>query len=304
MKIMATTLTNNKLQALPNLNVYLLERRITCMTVPSIVDAIYTACIEKRKITVANYNVHAFNLSMQLPWFYQFLQTSEIVNCDSVGILKAISYMGCELPLDYRASYTDMMPQVLEKCNQAGLSVFLVGAKPEYLEAALENLRKQYPNAKFAGHHGYFDKEDPQQNQAVINKINKFKPNILLVGMGMPVQEKWVYTHRKRLNVNAIMLGGAVIDRLAGIVPDCPHAIANIGLEWLYRWFREPKRLAARYFIGNPAFALQISLGKLYAPLRVQQMQPGAYFNIERETQFNDFYNSSTAQNKEFPATV
>jgi N-acetylglucosaminyldiphosphoundecaprenol N-acetyl-beta-D-mannosaminyltransferase len=301
---MSTMAINNKLQALPNLNVYLLERRITCMTVASIVDAIYTACMENRKITVAHYNIHGFNLSMQLPWFYQFLQSSEIVNCDSVGILKAIGHMGLELPLDYRASYTVLMPSVLKKCNESGLSVFLVGAKPEYLEAALKNLRKQYPNAKFAGHHGYFDKEDPQQNQAVIDKINEFKPNILLVGMGMPVQEKWVYTYRSRLHVNAIMLGGAVIDRLAGVVSDCPHAIANIGLEWLYRWFREPKRLAARYFIGNPAFALQITLGKLYAPLRVQQMQPGAYLTTERETQFSEFYISSNTQTQEVPATV
>ncbi len=302
--MMSTLTNNNKLQGLPNLNIHLLERRITCMTVPAIVQAIHTACTEGKKITVAHYNIHGFNLSMQLPWFYQFLQSSEIVNCDSVGILKAIGHMGLELPLDYRASYTVLMPSVLEKCNEEGLRLFLVGAKPEYLEAALEKLRKQYPNASFAGHHGYFDKEDPQHNEAVINKINEFKPNILVVGMGMPVQEKWVYKHRKYLNVNAIMLGGAIIDRLAGVVPDCPHAISNIGLEWLYRWFREPKRLAARYLIGNPAFALQLALGKFYAPLRVQQMQPGAYFTIEHEVPLNNFYVPSSTQNKEASVTA
>jgi N-acetylglucosaminyldiphosphoundecaprenol N-acetyl-beta-D-mannosaminyltransferase len=300
--MISQVMSGNQLQGLPNLSVHLLERRITCMTVPAIVDAIHTACVENRKITVAHYNIHGFNLSMQLPWYYQFLQTSEIVNCDSVGILKAISYMGLELPLDYRASYTVLMPKVLERCNQEGLSVFLLGAKPEYLETALDNLRKQYPNAQFTGHHGYFDKEDAQQNQAVIDKINQVKPNILVVGMGMPVQEKWVFKHRSRINVNAIMLGGAIIDRLAGVVPDCPEVISNLGLEWLYRWCREPKRLAARYFLGNPAFALQVSLGKLYTPLRVHTIQGFNYFSAERDTQFNNFYAGST--NKESPTPV
>jgi N-acetylglucosaminyldiphosphoundecaprenol N-acetyl-beta-D-mannosaminyltransferase len=260
---------------LPSLKVYLLERRITCMTVANIVEAIHTACVADAKITVANYNVHSFNLSMQLPWFYNFLQSAEIAHCDSVGILKAIQWMGKDLPLDYRASYTVLMPHVLEHCNQHGFSMFLLGSKPEVLEGALSNLRHLYPNVKFSGHHGYFDKEDPQQNQVIIDKINQAKPNILLVGMGMPVQENWLRQHSHLLNVNVMMPGGAIIDRLAGIVSDCPELISNIGLEWLFRLLREPKRLAARYLLGNPAFVLHIALGKFYAsPLRVEQMPP------------------------------
>ncbi len=296
----------NKVQELPNLNIYLLERRITCMTIPSLVEAIYTACVSNKKVTVANYNVHSFNLSMQLPWYYNFLQSSEIVNCDSVGILKAISYMGLNLPLEYRASYTLMMPKLLEKCNEKGLSVFLLGTKPQYLETALENLRKQYPNAKFAGHHGYFDKQDSQQNQAVVQKINREKPNILIVGMGMPVQEKWVYEHRLRLDVNAILLGGAIIDRLAGVVPDCPSTLSDLGLEWLYRLCREPKRLAARYLLGNPAFALQVALGKLYAPLRVELLPSIDTFNPELAVPVSNSYLNfkNRNQEQEIPVSV
>jgi N-acetylglucosaminyldiphosphoundecaprenol N-acetyl-beta-D-mannosaminyltransferase len=253
------------IEDLPNLNVYLLERQISCITVPAIVKAIHQACLEGAKITVAHYNIHSFNLSMQLPWFYEFLQSAEITNCDSVGILKAISYMGLDLPIAYRASYTLLMPAVLQKCNECGLSVFLLGAKPKVLQAALKNLSQQYPNATFIGHHGYFEKQNIYENQAVINKINQAKPNILIVGMGMPIQESWVYQHRDNLQVNAIMLGGAIIDRFAGVVPDCPELFSNIGFEWLYRLFREPKRLAARYLLGNPAFLLHIALGKFYS---------------------------------------
>lgn len=73
-KALVETLHNTEVKELPNLSVNLLERRITCMTVPAIVEAVHTACVTGQKITLANYNVHSFNLSMQLPWFYEFLQ--------------------------------------------------------------------------------------------------------------------------------------------------------------------------------------------------------------------------------------
>jgi N-acetylglucosaminyldiphosphoundecaprenol N-acetyl-beta-D-mannosaminyltransferase len=269
-KAINTTAVNKR----PSFTVHLLERRISCMTIPSIVEVVQRACIEGKKITVAHYNIQSFNLSMQLPWYYEFLQSVEIANCDSVGILKAIAYMGLNLPLDYRASYTLLMPKILESCNQHRFSVFFLGGKPEYLQIALERLKLKYPNVCFAGHHGYFDKEEPEANQAVIEEINQAKPNILVVGMGMPIQESWIQKHSNSLQVNAIMLGGAIIDRMAGVVPDCPYFISNMGLEWLYRLCREPKRLAARYLLGNPAFALHIALAISNASkLRVELMQ-------------------------------
>lgn len=263
----------SEVERLPNLSVHLLSRRITCMSVPAIVEAIHTACIQGKKITVANYNVHSFNLSMLLPWFYNFLQSAEITHCDSTGILKALEFMGLKLPIEYRASYTALMPALLEHCNKQGFSIFLLGSKPECLEAAIDQLNSEYPNIRVEGHHGYFDIEDLDQNEAVIQKINRAKPNLLVVGMGMPRQENWIRLHRSRLNVNVIMAGGAVIDRLAGIVSDCPTFLSEWGLEWLYRLCREPKRLAVRYLLGNPAFVLLLALAKFYAsPLEVEDI--------------------------------
>ena len=263
---------SQKILEFPILYANLLGRQITFITVPDIIDTINTACVEKKKIVIANYNVHSFNLSMQIPWFYSFLQNSEIAHCDSVGILKATEWMGLKLPLQYRASYTLLMPKLLEHCNQQRLSIFLLGAKPDHSKAAIECLQAQYPNLAIDGHHGYFDMQDPYQNNEVLKQINKAKPNILIVGMGMPIQENWIYTNRDRIeDTNVIMPGGAAIDRLAGVVPDCPAVLSNIGLEWLYRLCREPKRLATRYLIGNLAFVLHIILAKSYSPsLEVQ----------------------------------
>jgi N-acetylglucosaminyldiphosphoundecaprenol N-acetyl-beta-D-mannosaminyltransferase len=256
----------------PILHVSLLGRQVTFITISDIIDAIDTACIKKKKIVIANYNVHSFNLSMQIPWFYSFLQNSEIAHCDSVGILKATEWMGLKLPLQYRASYTLLMPKLLEHCNRQRLSMFLLGAKPEHSQAAIDRLQAEYPKMVVEGHHGYFDMQDPDRNNEVLKKINQAKPNILIVGMGMPIQENWIHINRERIeDTNVIMSGGAAIDRLAGVVPDCPAFLSNIGLEWLYRLCREPKRLATRYLIGNLAFILHMILAKSYSPaLEVQ----------------------------------
>lgn len=254
-------------EAVNGLNVSLLGRRITCMTAPTIVEAIDRACLENRRLVVAHYNVHSFNLSMQMPWFYEFLQTAEIAHCDGLGILKAIHWIsGVALPHCYRVSYSILMPQLLEHCNQRGFSLFLLGAKPDVLQQALERLQQDYPNIRLGGHHGYFSAQDPQQNEAIIEQINRINPQILLVGMGNPRQEAWIQQYQHRLNVNVMMAGGAIIDRLAGVVPDCPRFVSNLGLEWLYRLSREPRRLGIRYLLGNPAFVLQIFLAKYMAP--------------------------------------
>jgi len=247
----------------PNRSVHLLGRRLTLMTVPAIVEAIGDAIAQNRKITIGHYNVHGFNLSMQLPWFHSFLQAADIAHCDGMGIIKALSFLGMDLPRQYRVSYSLLMPALLDECDRKRLKLFLLGSKPDSLTSALDNLRQQYPNADFAGQHGYFPRDCAQANARVIEAINAAQPDILLVGMGMPIQEEWVLHHREQLKVNAILVGGAVIDRLAGQVSDCPAILSNSGLEWTYRLLREPHRLGARYLLGNPAFLCQILLAKL-----------------------------------------
>lgn len=252
---------------LHGVSVSLLGRRITCLTAAAIVEAIDRACLDNRRLVIAHYNVHSFNLSMQLPWFYEFLQAAEIAHCDGLGILKAIRWIsGVTLPSSYRVSYSILMPQLLEHCHQKGLSLFLLGAQPTILQQALQNLHQDYPDIPLAGHHGYFSPQDPQQNEAVVEQINRIKPQIMVVGMGNPRQEAWIHQNKHRLDVNVLMAGGAIIDRLAGTVSECPQLLSNLGLEWMYRLCREPRRLAVRYLLGNPAFVLHIFLAKFLAP--------------------------------------
>jgi N-acetylglucosaminyldiphosphoundecaprenol N-acetyl-beta-D-mannosaminyltransferase len=241
---------------------YLLGRKITCITSDSLLDSIHKACTDRKKIIVANYNIHSFNMSVQYAWFYEFLKSADIAHCDGLGIIYALRFMGYQIPEDYRVSYSVLMPKLLECCSENRLSVYLLGTKNRNMQMALENVRRMYPDIRISGHHGYFPLDDQSINQEIVSEINQFKPNILIVGMGMPIQEYWVQQYQEQLKVNAILLGGAAIDRLAGVVPECPEVLSKNGLEWLYRLVREPKRLMTRYALGNPAFLLQVVLAK------------------------------------------
>ncbi|WP_218081558.1 WecB/TagA/CpsF family glycosyltransferase [Anthocerotibacter panamensis] len=264
-------------EKLPTLDVLLLGRRITCITIPALLEAISNVCREGRKLLVSSYNVHSFNLSMQLPWFYDFLKSVDIAPCDGMGIMGAIRYMGVALPLDYRASTTLLMPRLLEQCNDQGTALFLLGAKPEESKVAVQRVKHAYPNLVVGGHHGYFSHKDKDQRAAVIRHINQFRPQILIVGMGSPLQEAFLHHYRHELDANVLMTAGAVIDRLAGMVPDCPERLQNMGLEWFYRLCREPKRLSLRYLLGNPAFALHVALAKnLVTPKDLLDIRPSA----------------------------
>ncbi len=249
-------------QDLPVIFPYLLGRRITCITNNSLISTIYEACKKNKKITVANYNIHSFNMSVQHSWYYKFIQDADIAHCDGLGIIYALRFMGYKIPMDYRVSYSVLMPKLLENCNDNNFSIFLLGAKDQNLQLAIENIKRDYPKIRIGGHHGYFPLDDRAANQKIVLEINQFKPNILIVGMGMPLQEYWVLQHKEQLEVNSILLGGAVIDRLAGIVTECPEFLSKNGLEWLCRLIREPKRLLTRYVLGNPAFLLQLTLAK------------------------------------------
>jgi N-acetylglucosaminyldiphosphoundecaprenol N-acetyl-beta-D-mannosaminyltransferase len=245
---------------LPRIDIRLLGRKINCMDIASAVNLVRQACNEDRRLLLSYYNIHTFNLSIQLPWFFELLESSDVTLCDSVGILGAIRYMGLNLPLAYRVSYSLLMPELLKVFNWDSVSLFMLGSRPEFLEAAVENVRQKYPAISVDGHHGYFQMKNPEQNEAVIERINKARPQVLLIGMGSPIQEEWLALNRHQLQSRVVLLGGAAIDRLAGVVPDCPTFISNVGMEWLYRLCREPKRLSLRYLLGNPAFVLQILL--------------------------------------------
>lgn len=211
---------------------------------------------------ISNVNIQAFNLSFKYPWFRDFLNQSDIVFCDGFGIILGAKILG--LNIKHRNTPPDWIPLLSKMCAENNYSLAFLGSKPGIAEKTAEVLKKDNPTLSIPfTHHGFFNKtRGHPENEAVIQSINALKPDILLVGFGMPLQEKWIMENFERLDVKVFLPVGAAFDYVSGNVRRAPRWMTDHGLEWLGRLIIEPRRLWKRYIIGIPVFFYRVLLQK------------------------------------------
>ncbi|WP_395275809.1 WecB/TagA/CpsF family glycosyltransferase [Halalkalibaculum sp. DA384] len=187
---------------------------------------------------------------------------AELVRNDSAGIQLAGKILGT--PIKERMTWADFGWDLAAYCEKEGLSMYFLGNEEGIPEKAKKRLQEKYPDLKVVGtHHGFFKKEG-EENERIIQEINQLNPDILIVGFGMPLQEKWIRDNRNKLNVGIIMTGGNCFNFLAGTESRAPRWMHENGLEWLYRFLKEPVRMFDRYIIGNPLFFMRVFKQKFF----------------------------------------
>lgn len=158
---------------------------------------------------------------------------------DGVGLRIAAELMS--LPLSHRVAGIEFGETLLSLAARTGLRVFLLGGKAGVAVAAARRLRQRYPRLMICGvHHGYFS---DSESQAVCERIERARTDILFVCLGSPRQEKWIAEYAPRSVLVSAALGGS-LDVWAGHVTRAPRALSSMGLEWLWRMCAEPRRLA------------------------------------------------------------
>jgi len=163
---------------------------------------------------------------------------AELVLSDGIGVIMGARILGTPLR-GGRVPGIDFATALFEKMAQTGGSVFLMGAKPGVAELAANKLMEKYPGLDIAGvADGYFTEDEP-----VIEKINSTHPDLLLVCLGSPKQELWMAENLGRLSVKLCAGLGGSLDVFAGNVKRAPALFRKLGMEWLYRLFREPRRI-------------------------------------------------------------
>jgi len=213
---------------------------------------------------VLHVNVHGMNLSADNPWLRDYLNQAEIVFCDGAGIILGARILGQHIP--ERITYADWMWQLAEFAAARGYSFYFLGAKPGIAQTAADRMIARFPELKIVGvRDGYFNKDNGHpDNEAVLADINAARPNILIVGMGMPMQERWLLDNWSRIDANIALTGGAVFDYISGDLKRAPAWMTNNGLEWLGRLLIEPRRLWQRYIVGNPVFLARVIRERLH----------------------------------------
>jgi N-acetylglucosaminyldiphosphoundecaprenol N-acetyl-beta-D-mannosaminyltransferase len=222
----------------------------------------------ERRGLVLNVNAHCLNVCYEDPALRAFFDNADVVFCDGVGVMLAARILGGRIP--ERITYADWAWRLAAFAAAEGLSLFFLGARPGVASEAAKRLKERYPELEISGvHHGYFDHSPGSpENEAVVREINAAAPDILLVGLGMPLQERWLMENFRRLDAGVSLTGGAVFDYVSGRLRRGPRLLTNNGLEWLARFIAEPRRLWRRYLIGNPLFLLRVAKQRLGAMRR------------------------------------
>lgn len=219
------------------------------------------AITEGRQIVIANHNLHSVFLFHRDPKMRAFYSKADVIHIDGMPLVYWGRLMGKPLEPEHRITYVDWVRPLMAEAKRQGWRVFYLGGKPGVAERAAERLRSEFPGLSLQTHHGFFDVTG-KENRDILDKINAYRPHVLMVGMGMPRQEHWVLDNLERLRVNAILTAGACFDYVAGAIPTPPRWMGRLGLEWAYRLFSEPRRLWRRYLV-EPWYLVPYALSDL-----------------------------------------
>lgn len=181
-------------------------------------------------------------------------QNAHLVLCDGMPVKWASHLLGNPIP--ERITGLDLLPSLLQAANKHSYRLFLLGAAPGVGDQLAKYIQTNFPKAYVVGVYvpPYRKVFSEEESAAMLRAIEDANPHIVLVSLTAPKQDIWIAEHLNRIKANwAIGIGGA-FEVTAGLIPRAPRWMQQNGLEWLFRFFQEPKRLFKRYFIEAPKF--------------------------------------------------
>ncbi len=207
----------------------------------------YAKTISGQVVTI---NPEMINNAMQNPEFAEIINNAELVIPDGIGVQIGLKILGYNVR---RIAGIEFSRRMIEECAKSEQSVALVGAKPEIVQKAKENLEREIQGLYVTyAHDGYFRDDDE-----ILNELKIRQPRLVLCALGSPKQEEFILKAKKLLP-DALFVGvGGSFDVWSGVVERAPEIYQKLGLEWLYRTVKEPKRFK-RIFPTLPLFVLKV----------------------------------------------
>lgn len=239
--------------------------RVNLLSMIELNSLISEAVKSNFKWIIANHNLNSLYIFHHNASMKDFYNKVDYVHIDGMALVFLGKLLNLPFRREHRVTYADWIWSLMEQATVNKWRILYLGAKPGVAERGATILRNQYPGLEISTVHGYFNTEE--QNKTVINEINAYKPNILMVGMGMPRQEEWILGNIDQLNANIVLPSGACIDYIAQEIATPPRWMGKVGLEWLYRLYSEPTRLWRRYLI-EPWFIVKLLVEEFFFNVR------------------------------------
>lgn len=192
----------------------------------------------------AHHNLHSLYCCQSDSQVHEFYARSSSCYIDGTPVRLVLAGAGIQTSHQQRFSLMDHFDDLLDFARTHDLRLFYLGSSPEVVASARVRCNEEYPDLHIRLHHGYFDRDGP-----VLDAINRFRPDILIAGMGIPRQEHWLLHHLDHLEVAFITEAGATLDYFTGAQARPPVWSSNFGLAWAFRLAHDPRRLWRRYLI-------------------------------------------------------
>lgn len=206
-------------------------------------------------------NASKVNLMERDEELREIVNACPLINADGASIVWAAKQLG--VPLKERVTGIDLFLKLVELSNEKGYSIYLFGAKEEIVTKVKNIFEEKYPNIKIVGYrNGYFTEADEPQIAADMKESGA---DMMFVAFSSPKKEYWIKKYLNEINIPFVMGVGGSFDVVAGVTERAPEWMQKHGLEWLYRFLQEPKRMWRRYIIGNVQFILLTYKYKLKA---------------------------------------
>lgn len=230
---------------------WILRFKITPVTVTDIFRAVEESIRCDRRIVVASQNLHGVYVHLTSDHFRRLHESEDtLVHIDGMPLVWVARLLGMPIRHEHRTAVLDWFMPLLELASKSNWRVYYLGSTPGILEQGMARIRERLPDLELKSHHGFFDlTKDGPENAEILAVIEEFQPNIILTGMGMGRQERWIVENRADLITNCIMTTGACMELIAGALPIAPRWTSRMGLEWLYRLLTTPRRVARRYLL-------------------------------------------------------
>lgn len=213
------------------------------------VEEIQKAVEERIKIRVVTANPEMIYAAGQDQQLRRLINSADIVTADGVGVVWASQQLGT--PIQERVTGIDLIQAIFPIADLQEWRIYFLGGKPGVAQGAGAKVSQKYSGIVWEESHGYFSREEEVK---VLEKIRRFDPDILLVGLGAPRQEYWIAEHPELAAVS-IGVGGS-FDALAGNVVRAPKRIQELRIEWLYRLWKEPWRWKRQSVL--PRFVIKV----------------------------------------------
>ena len=241
---------------MPLKQVEILGVNVNSLTMAQAVEAVQQFIAEKKVALVATANAEMLMRATQDEELKDILNQADLVVPDGAGTVWAAGHLG--EPMPERVAGFDLAQELMAAAPARGDRIYFFGSAPGVAEKAKRKAEELYPGIQVVGvRNGFFSEADEPQ---IIAEIKAARPDILLVALGVPKQEKWLKRHLQELQVPVSIGVGGTLDVMAGVMQRAPLWMQKAKLEWLFRGLKQPSR--AGRLLALPKFVLKVVASK------------------------------------------